>query len=118
MSPVRYWPLEREWTTGTVTHWTKYEKCATFCISSATLGFKLLDEAPCKTTVYNWFAEFKRGRVNLSDEFRDDRPSTAVNNKNIDAVRRMIETDRHVTIHNIRAFLGIGISQIQSYTNL
>ncbi|GBP79743.1 hypothetical protein EVAR_67518_1 [Eumeta japonica] len=34
------------------------------------------DEAPCKTTIYNWFAEFKGGCVNLSDEFRDGRPST------------------------------------------
>ncbi|GBP05922.1 hypothetical protein EVAR_3204_1 [Eumeta japonica] len=49
------------------------------------------------------FAEFKRGCVNLSNEFRDGRPSTAVNNKNIDAVRRMIETDRHVTYREIQA---------------
>ncbi|GBP10985.1 hypothetical protein EVAR_5537_1 [Eumeta japonica] len=46
--------------------------------------------------------EFKRGRVNPSDEFRDDRLSSAVNHKNIDAVRRMIETDKHVTHHEIR----------------
>ncbi|GBP79117.1 hypothetical protein EVAR_54477_1 [Eumeta japonica] len=39
--------------------------------------------------------------VNLSDEFRDGRPSTAVNNKNIDAVRRVIETERHVTYHEM-----------------
>ncbi|GBP66508.1 hypothetical protein EVAR_85655_1 [Eumeta japonica] len=38
-------------------------------------------------------AEFKPGRVNFSGEFRDDRPSTAVDNKNIDVVRRMIETN-------------------------
>ncbi|GBP38591.1 hypothetical protein EVAR_96193_1 [Eumeta japonica] len=42
------------------------------------------DEAPCTTTIYNWFTESKRGRVNLSYEFRNGRPSTAVNNKNID----------------------------------
>ncbi|GBP76768.1 hypothetical protein EVAR_57293_1 [Eumeta japonica] len=52
------------------------------------------DEAPCKTTIYDSFVEFKRGRVNLSEEFRDGGPSTAVNTKNIDAVRPMIETDR------------------------
>ncbi|GBP50605.1 hypothetical protein EVAR_29364_1 [Eumeta japonica] len=39
------------------------------------------DEAPCKATIYNWFAEFKRGRVNLSDEFRDGRPSTCEQQK-------------------------------------
>ncbi|GBP94723.1 hypothetical protein EVAR_100433_1 [Eumeta japonica] len=56
--------------------------------------------------------EFKRCRANLSNEFCDGRPSTAVNNKNIDAVRRMIETDKHVTHHEIRTSLGIGMSQI------
>ncbi|GBP94942.1 hypothetical protein EVAR_86560_1 [Eumeta japonica] len=61
------------------------------------------DEAPCKTTIYNWIAEFKRGRVNLSDEFRDGHPSTAVTNKNIDVVLSMIEADGHVTYHEIRA---------------
>ncbi|GBP81610.1 hypothetical protein EVAR_21240_1 [Eumeta japonica] len=68
------------------------------------------DIAPCKTTIYNWFAEFKRGLVYLSDEFRDGRPSTALNNKNIDVVRRMIETDRHVSYHEIWTSLGIDIS--------
>ncbi|GBP65178.1 Putative uncharacterized protein FLJ37770 [Eumeta japonica] len=72
------------------------------------------DEAPCKTTIYNWFAEINRGRVNLSDEFRDGRPSTAVNIKTIGAVCHMIETDRHVTGHETRLSLGIGMSRIQS----
>ncbi|GBP16999.1 hypothetical protein EVAR_8074_1 [Eumeta japonica] len=52
------------------------------------------DEALHKTTICNWFPEFKRSRVNLSDEFRGDRPSTDVNIKNIFAGRRMIETER------------------------
>ncbi|GBP04705.1 hypothetical protein EVAR_3665_1 [Eumeta japonica] len=43
-----------------------------------------------KTTIYNWFSEFKGGRVNLCDKFRYGQSSTAVNNKNIDAMRRMI----------------------------
>ncbi|GBP18472.1 hypothetical protein EVAR_93877_1 [Eumeta japonica] len=55
------------------------------------------DEAPRETTIYNWFAEFKRYRVNLSDEFREGRPSTAMNKRNVDAVHRMIEKARHVT---------------------
>ncbi|GBP89132.1 hypothetical protein EVAR_67928_1 [Eumeta japonica] len=37
-----------------------------------------------------------------------------VNDRNIDAVRGMIETDRRVTYHEIRASLGIGLSQIRS----
>ncbi|GBP92012.1 hypothetical protein EVAR_41609_1 [Eumeta japonica] len=65
-------------------------------------------------TMNCWFAKLKRGRINLSDVFRDSCPSTAGNNKNIDAVRRMIKTDRHVTYHEIRASLGIDMSQTQS----
>ncbi|GBP79239.1 hypothetical protein EVAR_87334_1 [Eumeta japonica] len=43
------------------------------------------------------------------DECRDGRPSTAVNNKKIDVVRRIIEADRHVTYHDIWASLGIAV---------
>ncbi|GBP51408.1 hypothetical protein EVAR_38802_1 [Eumeta japonica] len=57
-------------------------------LSSASFGLNAFgDESPCKTTIYNWFSEFKCGRVILSDEFRDGRPSTVVNN---DAVRRIV----------------------------
>ncbi|GBP37915.1 hypothetical protein EVAR_21451_1 [Eumeta japonica] len=45
---------------------------------------------------------FKHGRVNLSNEFHNGGPSTAVDNKSIDALRHMIETDRHVTYHEIQ----------------
>ncbi|GBP85994.1 hypothetical protein EVAR_57470_1 [Eumeta japonica] len=68
------------------------------------------DEAPCKTTIYKWCAEFKRDRVIVSDEFRDGRQSIAVNNINIDAVLRMIYTDRHVIYHEIPPSLGIGMN--------
>ncbi|GBP49077.1 hypothetical protein EVAR_81638_1 [Eumeta japonica] len=50
----------------------------------------------------------------IFNEFRDDRPSTAVNNKNFDIVACVIETDRHVTYHEIRASLGMDTSQIHA----
>ncbi|GBP05044.1 hypothetical protein EVAR_3390_1 [Eumeta japonica] len=40
------------------------------------------------------------------DEFRDGRPFTSMTNKNIDTVRCMIESDRHMTHHEIWASLG------------
>ena len=55
------------------------------------------DEAPSNRTVYNWFAEFQRRRTFLSDKFREDRPSTSVVATNVDAVREIIERDRHIT---------------------
>lgn len=70
------------------------------------------EKAPSNGTVYNWFAEFKRGRRNLSDEFRAGRPSTSVVATNIDAVREMIQMDRHVTYREIQASTGIDMKQI------
>ncbi|GBP73157.1 hypothetical protein EVAR_59046_1 [Eumeta japonica] len=69
--------------------------------SLARLRTAFSDEAPYKVTIYNWFAEFKRGRISLSDEFHDGHPYIAVNNKNIDDVHRMIEIERCVTYHEI-----------------
>ncbi|GBP05277.1 hypothetical protein EVAR_76727_1 [Eumeta japonica] len=43
----------------------------------------------------NWFAEFKRDCISLSDEFRDGRLSIAVKNKNIEDVHPVVETDRY-----------------------
>ncbi|GBP46586.1 hypothetical protein EVAR_95048_1 [Eumeta japonica] len=83
--------------------------------SLARLLAAFVNKSKGKTTIYNWFAEFKRDRVNPSDGFRGGRPSTAVNNKNIDAVRRVIKTDRHVTYHEIRTSVGISMSQKQSF---
>ena len=64
------------------------------CIDRLHLAFG--DEAPSNRTIYNWFAEFQRGCTFLSDEFREGRPSTSVVATNIDAMREMIERDRHI----------------------
>ncbi|GBP03056.1 hypothetical protein EVAR_46069_1 [Eumeta japonica] len=56
------------------------------------------DEAPCKT-VHKWFAIFKCSRVNLSDEFRGGQSSCAVNDKNIDDLHCIIETDKFPVAH-------------------
>ncbi|GBP82878.1 Putative uncharacterized protein FLJ37770 [Eumeta japonica] len=82
-------------------------------VSLARLRTAYGDEVPCNSTIYKWFAKFKPGLVDLSDEFHDGRPSTAVNNKNIGAMRRMIEIDRHVTYHEIRASISIDTSEIK-----
>ena len=61
----------------------------------------------------NWFAEFQRGRTFLGDEFREGRPSTSVVATNVDAVREMIERDRHITYREIQASLGIDMKAIR-----
>jgi histone-lysine N-methyltransferase SETMAR len=80
------------------------------CIDRLKLAFG--DEAPSKTMVYKWYTEFKHGRRTLKDDPREGRPKSAVVPENIDAVRKLIEEDRHVTYLEIEAALGISATSI------
>lgn len=55
-------------------------------------------EAPWLSTVRQWFVEFDRGRVSLHDEFREGRPSTAVNENNVATVKRLIKKNPRITL--------------------
>lgn len=72
------------------------------------------DQAPSLSTVKNWYNEFNRGRLSLSDELREGRPKSVVIPENIDAVRELIMQDRHVTYREIEACLGISSTRIHS----
>ena len=72
------------------------------------------DEAPSSAIVYNWFAEFNRGRLSFGDEAREGRPRTAVTEEKITSVGKVIEGDRRVTYVEIASFLGIGMSQVKT----
>lgn len=71
------------------------------------------NEAPSKSTVHRWFAEFNLGRSSLSHASGAGRPKTAITQENVDAVQKLIEEDRHVTYREIQTSLGIGMSQIR-----
>ncbi|GBP01008.1 hypothetical protein EVAR_2289_1 [Eumeta japonica] len=69
---------------GALTNWGKSNK------TLATLRPPPLPRPPPLSTPHDIF---------LSNEFRDARSSTVKNNKNIDPVRRIIETDSHVLVY-------------------
>ncbi|CAH2009362.1 unnamed protein product [Acanthoscelides obtectus] len=71
------------------------------------------NEAPHQSTISRWYGELKRGRVSLSDDPRVGAPKTAVTQENIDAVRKLIIEDRHVTFREIEASLKILKTSIQ-----
>ncbi|CAH2013730.1 unnamed protein product [Acanthoscelides obtectus] len=71
------------------------------------------NEAPHQSTVSRWYGEFKRGRVSLSDDPRVGAPKTAVTQQNVDALRKLIIEDRHVTYREIEASLKISKTSIQ-----
>ncbi|CAH1995147.1 unnamed protein product [Acanthoscelides obtectus] len=71
------------------------------------------NEAPHQSTISSWYGEFKRGRVSLSDDPRVGAPQRAVTQENVDAVRKLIIEDIHVTYREIEASLKISKTSIQ-----
>ncbi|CAH2010681.1 unnamed protein product [Acanthoscelides obtectus] len=70
-------------------------------------------EAPHQSTISRWYEEFKRGRVSLSDDPRVGAPKPAVTQENVDAVRKLIIEERHVTYRESEASLKISKTSIQ-----
>ena len=70
------------------------------------------DQAPSRATVFNWFAEFRRGRTSLSDEEFIGRPATAVTPDNLAKVKKIIKLDRRITYEGIMEELQIGRNAI------
>ncbi|CAH1968055.1 unnamed protein product [Acanthoscelides obtectus] len=71
------------------------------------------NEAPHQSTISHWYGKFKRGRVSLSDDPRVGAQKTAVTQENVDAVRKLIIEDRHVTYREIEASLKISKTSFQ-----
>ena len=52
------------------------------------------DSAPGKSTIIDWYAEFKRGRTNTDDAERSGPPKSAVDSENITKVHNVVLCDR------------------------
>ncbi|KOX74108.1 hypothetical protein WN51_14188 [Melipona quadrifasciata] len=56
------------------------------------------DSAPGKSTIIDWYAEFKRGRTNSDDAERSGHPKSAVVPENIKKVHKIVLKDRKVKL--------------------
>ena len=72
------------------------------------------DEAPPRTSVYQWHGEFNRGRSLLQGELRESRQKSVVVPKTIDVVCQLILEDHHVTYRDIETTFGIIATSIHS----
>ena len=59
------------------------------------------DSAPGKSTIIDWYAEFKRGRTNTDDAERSDRPKSAVVPENITKVHKIVLVDLELKLREI-----------------
>ena len=56
------------------------------------------DSAPGKSTIIDWYVEFKRCRTNTDDADRSGRPKSTVFPENITKVRKIVLGDRKLKL--------------------
>ena len=72
------------------------------------------DEAPSRTTIYDWFAEFQRGRRSLEDIPRSGRPAAATTDLQVAAVQKLVDEDGRVTVLQIAEEVGISSGSVSN----
>ena len=65
------------------------------------------DSAPGKSTIIDWYAEFKRGRTSTDDTERSGRPKLAVVPENIKNVHKIVLKDRKMKLRALADTLKI-----------
>ena len=80
--------------------------------SLANLTVAFGEQAPSRATVFNWFAEFRRGRTSLEDEQRSGRPVSVVDDEKIAGVRQLVKADARVTCHQIEVSLDLSSASL------
>ena len=72
------------------------------------------EQAPSLATIYRWYKEFERERNSVQHQKGSGRLSTAVTNKNIAAVKKIIKEDNKSTYGVIEHQLKIGSSAVKT----
>jgi len=62
---------------------------------------------------FEWFGRFKKGRTLTANDDRSGRPSTATTPLKVEQVQAAVNQDRHRTIHDLCAEVGIGYGSCQ-----
>ena len=56
------------------------------------------DSAPSRTTIFQWYAEFKRGRTDTEDAERSGRPNDVVTPETIKKVHQIVFENRKLKL--------------------
>ena len=75
--------------------------------SLANLTAAFGDQAPSRTMVFNWLAEFRRRRTSLEDEQRSGRPASVVTEETIAAVQQLVKAESRITCNQMEVTLGL-----------
>ena len=88
------------------------------CVKQVSETFEILKQAfgdSCKSCsqTFEWFGRFKNGRTLTANDDRSGRPSTAASPSKVVQVLAVVNQDRHRTIRDLCAEVGIGYGSCQ-----
>ena len=64
--------------------------------------------------VYEWYRDFKEGRERVDDFQRSGRPSTSIDDQNINKIKEMVVGNRRLTIRELADMVGISFGSVQT----
>ncbi|CAI6344606.1 unnamed protein product [Macrosiphum euphorbiae] len=96
--------------------------CIKFCVKlgkSATETFEMIkkafeDEAMSRSKTFEWHKRFIEGREDINDDSRAGRPSTSRNVEMVAKVRKIIRSDRRMTIRELSTECNISFGSCQT----
>lgn len=72
------------------------------------------DDAPKKTTIYEWVSRFKEGKEDIKDEHRTGRPTSSMNEEIVVAVESLVEENRRISVQVVAKSLNISYGSAHS----
>ncbi len=72
------------------------------------------NDCPSYTMIKKWILLFKQGRTSTGSDPIPGKPCTATSEQNVEAVHRMVMTDRRMTIQHIAETLGFSIGSVHT----
>ena len=75
------------------------------------------DCALLKTTIFRWYADFKRGRTDTNDAERSGRPNEALTPENIKQVLKIVMDDRKLKVREIVKMVNISTGSTSTILN-
>ena len=72
------------------------------------------DETMSQKNVYKWYRYFKEGREHVDDFQRSGRPSTSIDDQNINKIKEMMSGNCRLTIRELVDMVGISFGSVQT----
>ena len=72
------------------------------------------DLSPSRTTVYHWFAEFRRGRTSVFEEERPGAPKIVTTEENVNKIHDIVLADRRVKVREIAEMTGVSVERVHN----